>query len=318
MEKRIENLKWKPMWTSHLGCVKGCLEYLGSDVSDAWLFGGTGHAFIINVHEVICPSGPTAWRTEMLFKLGRNLGYVIDGVWGFKSDGDFAEKQERAWENTKRAIDQDLPCYGWELDIPEYYVVHGYDDEGYHFSGPRCDSGKGPKPWKELGDSQIGVLEMYCVNAGEPADDEKTVREALEFAVEHSKSPAKWIFPKYKAGLAAYDNWMAALESGKAHALGAAYNAAVWSECRSFAVQFLKEAKERLATEVSPVVDKAIGHYTVVEENLKEVSKLFPFPPEGEEVKDTGRCKEALKHLRNARDAEECGLGALREILSQF
>ncbi len=49
MSKKLENLRWRSRWTSHLGCVKGCLDYLNIDISDAWLYGATGHAFIINV-----------------------------------------------------------------------------------------------------------------------------------------------------------------------------------------------------------------------------------------------------------------------------
>jgi hypothetical protein len=51
MEKHLKNLRWNPRMVSHLGCIKGCLDYLGMDISDAWLFGGTGHAFIINICE---------------------------------------------------------------------------------------------------------------------------------------------------------------------------------------------------------------------------------------------------------------------------
>ena len=168
--KKLENLKWVPRWVSHLGCVKGCLDYLGLDVSDAWLFGATGHAFVINVHEVVCPSGPTAWNTEMLLKLGKNVGYEIDEAFGMKSAADFGERQKLAWEHAKAAIDQGLPCYGWELDIPEYYVVYGYDEgAGYYFSGPGCDEGRGPKPWQELGESEIGVIILCTEPHWEPA-----------------------------------------------------------------------------------------------------------------------------------------------------
>ncbi len=329
MEKKIENLRWKPMWVSHLGCIKGCLDYLGLEVSDAWLFGATGHAFIINMHEVVCPSGPTAWNTEMLFNLGHNIGYTVDGVFGFKSDSDFVEKQKLAWEKTKCAIDEGLPCYGWELDIPEFYVVYGYDDAGegagYYFSGPLCDSGKGPKPWKDLGDSQIGVLEMYTVKPGQTTDDVRTIKEAFEFVLEHSKSPEKWIYPKYKAGLAGFDTWIQALEDGKAIGFGMAYNAAVWSECRGFAVKFLKEAKEWTGTLVS-LFDEALKHYEVVAKNLNKISEMFPFPPPGwkvttsetDEIKDITRIETALKYLRDARNAEESGLKALEKIRSEL
>lgn len=319
MKKEIDNLRWKPMWVSHLGCVKGCLDYLNIDVSDAWLFGATGHAFIINVHEVVCPSGPTAWKTEMLFRLGNNIGYTIDGIFGFKSDSDFAKKQELAWENTKRAIDEGVPCYGWELDIPEFYVVYGYDGEGYYFSGPGCDSGKGPKPWQELGDTEIGCLEMYAVKPRQAADDATTLKEALGFALEHSKSPAKWIFPKYKAGLAGFDNWIQALESGEADGFGMAYNAAVWSECRGFAVLFLQEARDRVNGQLGSLFDEAICHYEVVSENLRRVADTFPFHGlEPEHIDDKARCRTALGALRTARSAEESGLRALEEILSEL
>lgn len=53
MEKKLDNLKWRPRWISHLGSIKRCLEYLNLDVSDGWLYDSTGHAFIINIHDVV-------------------------------------------------------------------------------------------------------------------------------------------------------------------------------------------------------------------------------------------------------------------------
>jgi len=308
------------MWVTHLGCIKGCLEQLNIDISDAWLFGATGHAFVINIHEVVCPSGPTAWHTEMLFKLGRNIGYEIDGVFSHKSKTEFAEKQKLAWEKTKKAIDEGLPCYGWELDLPEFYVVYGYDEKGYHYRN-FDNSGKGPKPWKELGNTEIGVLEMYSVSPGKAVDDVRTVKETFSSVLEHSKSPSKWIFPRYKAGLAGFDNWISALENGKADGFGNAYNAVVWSECRNLAVEFLKEAKERMGDVLKPLFDEALGHYEVVAQNLKNVSEIFPFKgPEtkGDEIKDEERCRTALEYLKNARKAEESGLGSLEKIIRKL
>jgi len=208
-----------------------------------------------------------------------------------------------------------LPCYGWELEIPEFYVVYGYDDVGYYYSGAQCDEGKGPKAWQELGESEIGVLEMYTVRPGQAADDITTVKEALTFALEHSKSPARWTYPKYKAGLAGFDLWIGALETGTADGFGMAYNAAVWAECRRFAVHFLAEAKERIGGKVGPQFDEAATHYQTVAENLRKVTETFPFPPKGDEVKDPDRCAAAIELLRGAREAEEAGLGALEAIL---
>jgi hypothetical protein len=314
VKKELENLRWKPRWVSHLGCVAGCLDYLGMDVSDAWLFGATGHAFILNIHNVVCPSGPTAWNTEMLKKLGANVGYETRGLIASRGDADFDEKRQLIWENTKLAIDNGLPTYGWELAIPEYYVVCGYDDVGYYYSGPLEEGVAGPKPWRELGESDIGVLEMYSIIKGEAADDRATIRDALAFALAFAEGPDKWVWPEYEAGIAGFDKWIKALEDGTAHDLGAAYNAAVWHECRELAVGFLKEAQERLG-EPAAAFDEAIGQYEAVAENLKKVAELFPFVGREEgHVKDRNRCAEAATALRAARDAEAAGLAALTAI----
>jgi hypothetical protein len=315
--KALENLRWSPQWVSHLGCIKGCLDYLGLDISNAWLFGGTGHAFVINLHEEVCPSGPTAWKAEMLFKLGRNLGYDLDGVIGFKRNEDFAAVQRKAWDHVREKIDQGLPCYGWELEIPEFYVVCGYDDGGYYFSGPGCDEGKGPKPWQELGDTGIGVVEMYSVSPGQAADDATTVREAMGFALEHATSPGKWIHDGYRAGLAGYDNWIAAVEEGTASALGMAYNAAVWAECRSYAAQFLREAQERIGSKAEALLDEAIRHYGQVSKSLNEVTELYPFSPDLTEdpIGRAGPSGAAVEALKKARETEAAGLQVLAAIV---
>ncbi|MGB3715738.1 MAG: hypothetical protein WA996_15015 [Candidatus Promineifilaceae bacterium] len=203
--QELKNLRWVPSWVSQLGCLKGCLDYLGIEMSTAWLFGGTGHAFIINIGEDACPSGPTAWKSHMLAELGQNLGYQTGGVFGIKYDQDLNALQRQAWDFVRGAIDEGLPCYGWELEIPEFYVIFGYDDEGYYYSGTECDEGRGPKAWSALGDTGIGIVELYRVKPGPRADDRTIVREALSFALEHSKGPSKYIFPDYKAGPEGYD-----------------------------------------------------------------------------------------------------------------
>ena len=317
--KELVDLEWESSWVSHLGCVKGCLDYLGVELSKGWLYGGLGHAFVINIHEEVCPSGPTAWKSVMLFDLARNLGYTVEGVFGSKHAGDLAELQKRAWAFARAAIDQGLPCYGWELDVPEYYLIHGYDDVGYYFSGPGCVEGQGPKPWDELGDTGIGMVELYSVNRGEASADATTVHQALTAVLEHAGNPEAWIFPKYRSGLAAYDLWIRSLESGTASAMGMWYNAAVWEECRRYGVEFLRETKQRLDVGLGPLLDEALVHYQVVAEQLKAVTGLYPSPGAGEapiEVNDASRA--AVEALKVAREAEAAGLEALGKLVSEL
>ena len=321
--KKLENLSWQPSWVTHLGCLKGCLDYLGSDLSPAWLWGGTGHAFFINIHPVICPSGPTAWKTGIIHKLGKNVGYEVECILGFKQNGDFQEKQQLAWDAIRQAIDNGLPCFGWELDVPEYYVIYGYDDVGYHFKGPGCDEGKGPYPWEKLGDTGIGVTEAYVVKSGTPADDAQTVKEALHFAIEASRSPEDYIHPGYKAGLPGYDLWLSAFAEKKAEGFGTSYNAAVWSECRTLAAEFLREAKSRLDGNAGSSFDAAIASYATVAQNLQIVAETFPFLSTSDEQKDANvkdpKCVEkAVACLQEARRAEAAGLESLKQIIAEL
>lgn len=316
MEKRLAHLNWKPMWVSHIGCIKGCLDYLDLAVSDAWLYGATGHAFVINIADVLCPSGPTAWKTKMLARLGSNVGFSLDRVFAVKWEPGFAEAQLQTWDLVRQAIDGCTPCYGWELAVPEFYVVNGYNDEGYLFSGPQADQYPMPKPWDDLGTSDIGIIEMYALSPSEPADDLTTVLQAIEFALEFAHNPSKWVLPKYSAGLAAYDTWAKALENGTADGFGMSYNAEVWYECRCHAVEFLKEAKDRLDPRVGAILDQAIAQYDVVSRKLKSVEELFPFyTRKPTHIRDEPRCRSASEYLRAARSHEEEALAALGDLL---
>ncbi len=313
MAKKLEHLNWKPMWASHVGCVKGCLDFLGHKHSAAWVSGGTGHAFVLNVSADLCPSGPTTWDPARFLELIENLGGKIERVRGLATDDDFHKTQIKAMELVKLAINAGYPCYGWELYYPEYYVVYGYDKTHYYFKGPGFNDNPEPKRWMELGLSDIGVLEMYAMKPREVANDVSIVRNALGFAVEYTRTD-RWVFAG--AGRKGYDNWITALAADEPHSLGTAYNAAVWHECRHLAVEFLKEARERLSDDLVVLFAEAIKCYEVIRDNLKKVTEQFPFEArKPEHVRDPQRKKEAIAALKKARDAEESGLKSLQKIV---
>jgi len=317
MPKQLKSLRWKPAWVTHMGCLAGCTKYLKLDLSPAWLYGGTGHAFIINISPDACPSGPTAWDTRMLFGLGSNLGYKPEVAFGLKRGADFAAKQEAAWTFVRERIDRGLPCYGWELDRPEFYVIYGYDDVGYLYRGPLCQEGAGPKPWQALGDSSIGVLEVYSIERGEAAPDAKVVADALDFAYHHAQPCSDWRYPRYAGGPTTFEAWAAGLERGEAHRFGQGYNGEVWRECREMAVEFLKEARRRLPGKADAAFDEAMEHYTASRDALRQVVKLLPFQPDthdGQKVKSP----EGAALLRQAAAAERLGIEILRRIVGEI
>ena len=106
MTKELENLHGKNKWTTHLGCLGGYLDYLKQGVSDAWLFGATGHAFFLNIPDGVDASGPTAWNNQKILSLASNLGGKIETISQWKQDGvDFPKVQEDAWNLVRKSID---------------------------------------------------------------------------------------------------------------------------------------------------------------------------------------------------------------------
>ncbi|MFC2174168.1 hypothetical protein ACFLU6_16355, partial [Acidobacteriota bacterium] len=100
---------------------------------------------------------------------------------------------------------------------------------------------------------------------------------------------------------------------------GMAYNASVWWECRYFALEFLKEAKDRLDKAPASHFDEAIGHYDIVARELKKVEELFPFfNRKPGHIEDASRRSKAVDCIRKARSHEESGLEALGWVLSEI
>jgi len=141
------------------------------------------------------------------------------------------------------------------------------------------------------------------------------VKDALEFALEFSKTPNEWVLSNYKSGMAGYDSWIQSVADGKANPLGMSFNAVAWYECRGLGVQFLREAAKRLDGAAVKPLEEAAEHYEAVSRQLQMITKLFPHPGV-EQTEDKQLKKKAVTLLQNARDAEEYGLASLEKVVA--
>ena len=80
------------------------------------------------------------------------------------------------------------------------------------------------------------------------------------------------------------------------------------------AVEFLQEAKKRLAGKCDADFDKAIADYTVVRDRLKAVADLHPMSHQGWDGETKVTSPEAAALLREAGAAEQKGIDALKRI----
>jgi hypothetical protein len=309
-----------PKWIiTQLGCMSACLDYLGRSIPRPWLYGGTAHAFFINIHDDVDVESVTAWDDAWMLALTPNLGFRVEGMRAAKegaSEEEWRAAQARAWQFVRQSILLRRPCYGWELKAPygDYWLITGFDDTGYYYDG--WETG-GPTPWRKLGELFIPVLIVRSVQLCEPAADQVVVRDALAAALAHAQP--RW--DKSAAedshfGPEAFDAWAKALEAGAAVHNHHAYNAVAWHECREMAVEFLKEAKHRLPGRADAAFDEAITHYSVVRDKLAALKALTPIDEAfgwGEERKL--RSAEAASLVREAGAAEARALRVLARIV---
>jgi len=313
--RKLEGLRWEKRWVGQMGCARPSLAYQGLEVSFPWLYGATGHAFVINVAAEQDPSGPTCWNWQRLFRLTPNAGFRVEGfsVERQEAGDQFPARQREAWDFVRGCIDRGVPCFGWELHpcIPDHYLIYGYDDTGYLYSG----WDEGHMPWDQLGTHDVQVLQVYAMERCALPPDEQVVREALATAVELAEWPDSYdVAPGFASGLEAYEVWAKALESGKSSRDGHSYNAEVWHECRAMAAAFLEEVTHRLPGWGGPALAAAGERYRAARDKLAAVVAMHPSREQWDDTL-TLTSPEAAALLREAGVAEREAVAALRAVV---
>ena len=315
----------KPRWTTHMWALISCARSLGIDDSPAWVYGGTGHAFAMNVHKTLCPSGPTAWQSHRLMGAPASyLGLHVQPHAVARTDPAAPKRRSDIFQAFRKAIDAGNPAIGWEMDVPEWYPLTGYEGEHYLFLD--FDGQQRKLNHAQLGDTEIGMTCVMTVARCAAADERVLLREAIRVALDNAAGMHVDDPDRYRAGLNAYDAWIDALaledplQADKVMGFGCAYNAAVWADCRRQVPVFLEEMGERLdEDEFLPLLHKAIDAYSQVAAAMDDLAELFPFavdkPTEMDQrIADKARRQKGIRALNRARHSEEAGLTALGKL----
>ncbi|HDR00344.1 MAG TPA: hypothetical protein ENN51_08705 [candidate division WOR-3 bacterium] len=253
---QLEGLRQPPNSTSLMGVIIGVLRYHGFEASDAAAYGGSGHAFFINVHEELCPSGPYVWKHDWFLPLVGNLGIEMEDL-GFFGPDPVGDERDRVEAAMRDALDAGRPC---ALANMENQLIHGYEEDRFLVTRPwDCAPDITPETltfgtWAEFGDECH--VNFYAFAKRERAEERVLVRDALRTAIELFREPGKYSIRGYRHGAGAYDNWLAAIEEhGGSH--GNWWNATVWAECRAMAAAWFEELAAKLPVVAGPAQELA-------------------------------------------------------------
>ena len=279
---KLENLQMHPFSTTMMGVLKGVLDYYGIEMSDALAFGGSGHAFLINIHEIICPSGPYCWKYDGFVKLARNLGLEMIDL-GFFHAGNSPNEREKVERAIKEHLDQGRPC---SLANMEHQMIPGYDDQKLFTAQPWPKCTDFPPAtltfgsWAELG-KEVHI-NFFAFKKLAKKDDATIARDSLRHAIELFRNPEKYSQEHYGIGLRAYDNWAKAVEAGHGSSHGNWWNAQVWSECRAMAADYFAEGASKSKGDIAARSRELSQDYKEIADLLKRIGNKEM--PAGEKV----------------------------------
>jgi len=307
-KKIIPNLKMHRFETTLMGVLKGVADYFRVAISDAWLFGGSGHAFLINIHEKLFPSGPYVWKYDAFYKLVRNLGISMTDL-GYFSAKSTPDERGKVEEVLKRSIDAGIPC---SLLNMENQLISGYDDTHFIVEQPwPKDLAITPKTltfqtWKELGRRMH--INFFTFDKTRRADDETIIRESLSYAVDMTRNPDRYEERKehFHIGLGSYDVWIKAVKDGYGTRHGNWWNGTVYWECREMASRYFSEI--------------ALKYRGNIWKKATELSSLYKRLAN---LLDKGRDKkladnDRVKTLQEAQRAEECCINEIEKFLNIY
>ncbi len=268
----LANLSQKGFNTTLMGVVRGVLDYFKIPVSDAMAFGASGHAFLINIHDVICPSGPYCWNYDGFYRLLGNMGLGMENL-GFFMPESSAGQRQSAEQSVRRNLDIGNPCSVLNM---ENQLIKGYDDSHMMLTvpWPGCSDLTPAKlafgSWEEFGPNFH--CNFFAFRKTGIFQQNRAVAESIEYAIELLKNPDKTSAEPYSGGLKAYDRWIEALAEGHGGEHGNWWNGMVWSECRKMAAAYMDEIGEIYGGDVEADSRVISSGYYAVAQNLERIS----------------------------------------------
>jgi hypothetical protein len=268
---QIKKLQMGSFNTTLMGVLRGVLDYYGIPASTPMLYGGSGHAFLLNIHTELCPSGPYCWHFAPFLELVKNLGVEMTALGSFQTD--VMVRRDQIEEILRQQLDAGTPC---SLLNKEHQLITGYDEQGFLTAQPWPWNPNFPPLrlsyalWPELGDEFY--VTFYTFRRVEPADETTLIRASLDYALNLQSRPERYTNEPYGVGPVGYAKWIQAIHDGHGDTHGNWWNGIVWSECRREAAGYFGEIAARYSKSAKGPAEQLAWHYARIADMLQAVS----------------------------------------------
>jgi hypothetical protein len=323
-QKRLPNIPLTITWTTLIGALDGILRFLGQPLATHELMGRTGFAFrlALTEHDGVLAAAPAAASIDLAAALPllESAGRTLSLIEASSDSPRFAAVREQALAAIRRSIGHGRPAIAFDLHLPEFGIVHGYDDRAHTlFAGTLLSSQFGmalPEsrwPVPERG----GRLIVLIPGGRRRVVPVRAHSAALRFATRYAECGDPGDPTGATHGLAAYARWRAAFAGAEPiDAAGNARTIQTVQAARRDAAHFLREMAAA-QPEVAPTLIRAATAYDAVALAFSRMATLFPYPSGGDTSGQAGR-HVAVSALQVAEAQERAALDLIRESLGRM
>ncbi|MBO9605866.1 MAG: hypothetical protein J7639_07950 [Paenibacillaceae bacterium] len=233
-----------------------------------------------------------------------------------------AEYVTEAVDLVQTSIDRGVPAVVWDLFLPEFGVLYGYDDDRSSLYGKDLYQ-NGTIRYERLGGGATGELFVLVLTGTFPVNRVDALRDMLLAALAHleergtGKPP-----PPFRAGPAGYLAWIEAFRAGNVDPNGNAYLAHQLHDAREFATAFMSRLHHHWGTPASSrdrgirlLAGEAADCYADTARALRKLRVLFP-DPYGGEPNQARQARAAIRLIRYAKSREDQAIERLRGMAS--
>lgn len=150
------------------------------------IIASSGFAFRMWVAADLCPSATSIWSFDCQKTWLENGGLICDYVGRYWDQDDIEEvKRLEAIENIKRSIDCGIAAISWDIGVPEWGLIIGYDDETQFFVALSVTGSEIELSYDSLGKREIPMLNVVTIKGRTNKNQEDIINDTLKLAVSH-------------------------------------------------------------------------------------------------------------------------------------
>ncbi|ETT54702.1 hypothetical protein BK124_26500 [Paenibacillus amylolyticus] len=326
-------------WNSAAASIHEMLGYIGPSPSLPMVMGMSGLSFRLTIlPQDIHIAGPTAYNFKEVLTRGlQHMGYRSHAVEALASeaglnanlvDPSMLEEKAKgkrllnprlvqALSLIRYSIHRGIPAVVWDLNIPEFGLIYGYDDAARTLYGTDFIK-SGTIPYDHVG---RGVNQEVFVLAAESDGmiREMNLHAALTAVLAHYRGEDPYSLPNTVSGVAAYAVWREALEYRRLEPNGHAYNIAVLWDARRYASEFFKEISLQWGSTAcySSLISFCLQTeelYRNMSQKLNTLAELFPFP-DGGLPSEKLHADQAISILLEVEELERAAVVVIKALL---